>query len=553
MATTTPPRSRRGKGRPQSLAGTGGLLRFHARRTRIYLLGWFAGLAGVNAGIAAALPGIYSDAAARLESTATYDAPATRSMTGPGLYLDHYGDSVAVVFAHQTLLWSALATAVMFILLVTRLTRADEETSRLEVIRSLPVGRRADLAAAVLLSTLAALALGILVGLSALGMDGADVGGATVYGLAHTAVGLTFTAVTAVAVQIAAFSSTAGGLGFGVLCFGALMSMVGSASSAPEGSAALWLSPFGWAQRTFVFTPGQSPGPLLTAAAVSAALICLAFALVSRRDFGQGLRPPRPGRPAARAGLRSIMSLSIRLTRGLIWAGAVTLLLLGAAFGSVLGSADDFIDSMSDPQRQVFSEHGGSLTDGLVATTSMIAAFAAVVFGLLVIGRARKEESSSRGELLAAGAVRRSGWPGSYLPVALAAASLSVLAGSLGTALAGSWSLGDGSRFDQILVAGLVHLPAVWTMVALAFACLGWLPRSGWLRWTPLVYVFVAGYFGPLTDLPQAVRSVSPFDHVPAYPAEELDWLPLLVLAVVAAAVTAAGYAGLRRRDLQFD
>ena len=552
MATATAERPKLQEGRLGTLAGTGKLLRFHARRTRFYLLGWFIGLAGMNALIAAALPGIYPDPADRVDSTTTYDTPAIRSMTGPGVYLDHYGDSIAVMYAHQMVLWSTLMTAVMFILLITRLTRADEETSRLEVIRSLPVGRRADLAAAMWLAILAALALGLLIGLSVLGMEGADFGGAMLYGLAHTAVAVTFAAITAVAVQIANYSSTSNALGFSMLGFAALMSMAGSAAEAPEGSAALWLSPFGWAQRTFVFTPEQSWIPILVSAVVSAALIWLAFALVAKRDFGQGLRTSRPGRSSAKAGLRSITSLSFRLTRGTMWAGIITMLLLGAAYGSVLGGADDFLDSMSEAQREVFDQMGGSVTDSFLVTIAMVDGFAATIFGLLVIGRARKEETGGRGELLASGPIPRSGWPGSYLPVALIAASVAVLAGSLSMALVGITSL-EASYFDEILVAGLIHLPAVWIMVALAFACLGWLPRAGWLRWVPLVYVFIAGYFGQLMDLPQAARDVSPFEHVPSYPSNELDWLPLIVLTVIAAAVTAFGYAGVRRRDLQFN
>ncbi|WP_199034518.1 ABC transporter permease [Glycomyces salinus] len=553
MATATAERSRLKEGRLGTLAGTGKLLRFHARRTRVFLIGWFAGLAGMNAVIAASLAGVYSDPSSRIESTATYDTPAIRSMTGPGLYLDHYGDSLAVMYAHQMILWSTLMTAVMFILLITRLTRADEETSRLEVIRSLPVGRRADLAAAVWLAVLAGLALGLLVGLSVLGMDGADFGGAMLYGLAHAAVGITFAAITAVAVQIANYSSTSNALGFSALGFGALMSMAGSAAEDPEGSAALWLSPFGWAQKTFAFTPEQTWTPVLVSAVVAAALFWLAFALVAKRDFGQGLRSSRPGRSAAGSGLSSIGALSFRLSRGVLWAGTITLLLLSSSYGAVLGSADDFLDSMPEAQQEVFDQAGGTVTESFLATISLVDAFAAVIFGLLVIGRARKEEVGGRGELLAAGPVPRSGWPGSYLPIAMITASVSVLVGALGLATVGASSLEDGSYFGEILTAGLIHLPAVWVMVAFAFVCLGWLPRAGWLRWLPLVYVFVAGYFGDLIDLPQAARAVSPFEYVPSYPVDDLDWLPLIVLAAVAAALAAFGYAGVRRRDLQFD
>lgn len=531
-----------------TLAGTGKLLRFHARRTRVYLIGWFAGMVGGTLAIAASFPELYATPEERAQFATTVDTPAMRSMTGPGEYIDAYAESGAAMFAHQMILWSTLVVAVMYLLLITRLTRADEETSRLEVIRSQPVGRRADLAAALLLACLSAVALGVLIGLSTLVMEDADVAGAMLYGLLHTAVAIAFAAVAAVTAQIAGYSSTANAFAFGVLAFASLMSMVGSA----QENAVLWLSPIGWAQATFVFTPEQNWVPIGVAAVVSALLVWLAFTLVARRDFGQGLMAARPGPATAKAGLRSIGSLTFRLSRGLLWAGIITMVLLGAAYGSVVGGADDMFDTLSDTQREIFTQQGASITESFVVTISLIDAFTATVFGLLVIGRARKEETGGRGELLAAAPIPRSGWPGSYLPMALAAATVATVCGAVALALTGAESVGDWSSFEDMLVAGVVHLPAVWVTVALAFACFGWLPRAGWLRWLPWVYMFIAGYFGPILELPDVMMDLSPYEHVPSYPVDDLDWLPLIVLTAIAAALSVLGYAGVRRRNLQF-
>jgi ABC-2 type transport system permease protein len=56
--------------------------------------------------------------------------------------------------------------------------------------------------------------------------------------------------------------------------------------------------------------------------------------------------------------------------------------------------------------------------------------------------------------------------------------------------------------------------------------------------------------FGQLLDLPQWVSDLSPFQHVPQLPAADFTAVPLLVLTMLAVALTAAGLAGLRRRDL---
>ncbi|MCD0446164.1 hypothetical protein LO763_21355 [Glycomyces sp. A-F 0318] len=531
-----------------TLAGTGKLLRFQARRSRVYLAGWIAGLAGGTWSVAAAFPGLYPDAAGRASYAVTVNTPAMRSMTGPETYIAAYPGSTGAMFSHQMILWTGALTAVMFILLMTRLTRADEETSRSEVLRSNPIGRRADLAAALLLSGAAAVALGAAMALAAAGLPGGQGGSAVLFGLAHTAIGLSFAGVAAVAAQVAGYASTANGLGFAVLGWAALTAGVGNA----QGNWAVWLSPIGWSQLTYVYTPEQRWWPLACAGALAVCAVAAAFALVTRRDFGQGMVAGRLGRPEAKPGLRSATALTFRLTKGVVWAGVIAMLLLGAAFGSVLGSADEMIEGLSEAERALLQQGGASIEENVAATFTAIDAIFATLFGLLVVGRARKEETQGRGELIASAAVRRAGWPGSYLPAALWAATAATAAAAVFVALAGAGSTGDGSFFGTLVYGSLLQLPAVWTVTAFAFAAYTWLPRLGWLRWLAWVWVFVVAYFGNLLDLPGWAKAISPFDHLAAYPAEEVDWAAAGLVTLVAAALSVLGYLGARRRDLHF-
>jgi ABC-2 type transport system permease protein len=56
--------------------------------------------------------------------------------------------------------------------------------------------------------------------------------------------------------------------------------------------------------------------------------------------------------------------------------------------------------------------------------------------------------------------------------------------------------------------------------------------------------------FGQLLDLPGWIQDLSPFQHVPSYPASDLHALPLAVLVAIAAGLAALGLVGFRRRDL---
>ena len=99
----------------------------------------------------------------------------------------------------------------------------------------------------------------------------------------------------------------------------------------------------------------------------------------------------------------------------------------------------------------------------------------------------------------------------------------------------------------------LAYVPAVWLLVAVTVLAIGWLPRLAALpAWLALGYCVVIALFADSFDLPGWTQRASPFSHTPRVPLAALTATPLLVLAVCAAALTALGYAGLRRRDLSF-
>jgi ABC-2 type transport system permease protein len=69
----------------------------------------------------------------------------------------------------------------------------------------------------------------------------------------------------------------------------------------------------------------------------------------------------------------------------------------------------------------------------------------------------------------------------------------------------------------------------------------GGLPRFAvTVAWLGLVVSVAGGLLGDVLGLPRAVRELSPFSHVPAVRAAELNPLPILVLVLVAAALTAS-------------
>jgi ABC-2 type transport system permease protein len=164
--------------------------------------------------------------------------------------------------------------------------------------------------------------------------------------------------------------------------------------------------------------------------------------------------------------------------------------------------------------------------------------------------RLRSEESAGRADPLLAAAVPRHRWALSHLLVAMAGSVLIAAAAGLGLGLTDAVISGESGSLPELTVGALAYAPALWVLGGIAFALFGVLPRAMLAAWGALAGFFVIGMFGVLFKLPSWVVDLSPFQHVPAMPADDLSIEPLLVLTAIAAALVAIGLFGFRHRDV---
>jgi ABC-2 type transport system permease protein len=162
------------------------------------------------------------------------------------------------------------------------------------------------------------------------------------------------------------------------------------------------------------------------------------------------------------------------------------------------------------------------------------------------------EEEASRAEPVLATATRRRPWAWSHLIYGLLGPALILLiAGATAGATYGA-IIGDvAGQTGRVVAAAMVQLPAVWVLGGAAMALFGLLPEYTGVSWGLLVACLVFGQLGRILQFPQWLLDISPFTHIPLVPAEQLRVLPLALLIAIAAALTAAGLIGFRRRDLQ--
>jgi ABC-2 type transport system permease protein len=531
----------------ERLAGTGALARLAFRRDRIMLPAWIYVIMALVASNSYSLNKLYPTEQAR----AALAGSGGRNPALVFLYGRLWGDSLGAISAWRYGVWAAIFGALMSVFIVIRHTRADEETGRLELVGSAAVGRLAALTASLLVALAANVALAALLSivLIALGLPAA---GSVAFALVVTACSLAFAAVAALAAQLAAGARSARGIAIGVLGAAYLLRAVGDAAGDSGPSWLTWLSPLGWTELIRPYTANRW-WVLALPLALTAVATAAAYVLAVIRDYEAGLLPDRPGRASASGWLRGPSGLAWRLQRGTLLGWAVGFAFTFAASGAAAKGIGSLLGG-STQLRNAFTRLGGQagITNAYLAAIMSLAGLAAAAYATSAVLRLRAEETEGRAEPLLATATGRVRWGLSHIAVAVVgtAALLAVagLAAGLGYGLrAGS----AGPEVARLLGAAMAQLPASLAVAGAAVVLFGLLPGASVAgAWTVVGVVAVIALFGQVLRLSQWVLDISPFTHVPKLPGVPLSAAPLWWLAAVVVALSAAGLAGLRARDI---
>lgn len=515
------------------------------RRDRVRVPVWIISLVGITLAVAISFPELYPPGPERDILAETLKNPAMTAMLGPGYGLDDY--HIGAVMAHQMLLFSAVAVAIMNILLGIRHTRSDEEAGRIEVIRSLPVGKLANAGAAFLVLVIVNLILACVTGLSLgiLRLEGMDLAGSLLYGFTLGITGIFFAALT---ILIAQLTETArGGMGFSFAFLGIsyLLRAVGDL-----GSEALSLiSPLGLILRTKVYVQ-NTWWPIFLMAGASAIVILIAFRLNSMRDLEAGFIAARPGASSASPFLQSPLGLAFRLQRTTVIGWTAGMFVLGVSYGSIFGEIDAFFQTSEIFELLLPMLEGFSLTDQFTATLLAVMAMIGLIPVLLIMLRLKSEEQANRTEHLLARAVPRRRLMGSYLIISLIFAVVGQIVSVLGLWFASSAVLDDPLSLASTLKAGLAYVPSMWIMLGLAALLVGFAPKLASLIWLYLGATFFVIYFGGLLQLPEWLSKLTPLGYVPNVPMEPMSPSLASLLVLTAFILIALGLTGYERRDI---
>ena len=507
---------------------------------------WMAAYLAYTVGGTAAAVALYPSMQSRLDAAAAINGlPALMVMYG------RVWDpqSLGAVAMMKPIGFGGIFAGILAILIVTRHTRTEEESGRLELVGSLVVGKWAPLASAL---TLVAMVMTVFCLVNGFGVSasGLPAGSAWAFAASASLCGLTFGAIAGLTAQLTQAARASNVLAF--IGLAAAWLLRGSADAAGTTTTAAWwtwLSAVGWQDQVRAFS-GDHWGVLPLFALAIIALVVAAFALARQRDLDAGLVPQRPGRPRARATLRSPFALAMRLQRGLLLGLTLSYLFMGMLLGAVASTASRFLESNS---MRKWLETVAGTSDPLASFMVFELGFVSLMTGVCAVLLARRlgsEEQAGRVEPLLAGSVSHSRLLGANVAVAMLGSALLQAVVGFAFWIGNALQTGEHGGLLDALARTLVYLPAVWVVMAVAFVVLALAPTLSYLGWVLAGGTVLIAEFGPMFKWPSLLMDLSPYTHVPRMPATPMLWTPTIWLSLLVATLLSVAFAGFRRRDL---
>jgi ABC-2 type transport system permease protein len=528
----------------EGYAGLGTMVRLILRRNRVRLVAWFVVLVVMYQYIVSYYQTVFPTQQALDDFAVLSNTAAIKALTGLSPAANTMGGAVWTKGWMTVVL--ALALGVVF--LVTRSGRADEEVGRTELLRSRVLGVHAYSLASWLVNGVLCLAIGLFIALvsmiGSLDPAGTGIAGSLVLGGSVAGIGLVGVGVGAVAGQVSSTSRGANSLGATVVIVMYVLRMIGD-----MGSGALsWVSPIGWGQQMQPYS-GNRWWPFLLLLAVTAVLLTVATLLEARRDFGAGLLPERPGRSGAPPRYARPLGLALRLQRNPIIGWTIAIVLGAMLMGSIVEAMTTLLSDAGSGVEELL--RGTGVTALLALLVSMMALIT-LVFALQTTMSLRSDEATGVIEPQLAGALSRWQWALQRLliPTGWSAVLLGVGGYVIGAVYGAS--IHDSSQSGRLAMAALAYWPAVMVFVGIAVALWGYLPRVATpIAWSVMAAMWFLTMFGEVFRLPDWLLGAMPLAATPYLPLEAMSWTPLVVMTLIAVALTWLGLDRFARRDIQ--
>ncbi|SIS77303.1 ABC transporter permease [Salimicrobium salexigens] len=478
----------------------------------------------------------------------TLQNPAMIAMVGPtpvGTAVDY---TLGAMYAHEMLLFCGLFSMVIAVLHVVGHTRKEEDLGLTELVRSFQIGRQANSFAAIMQIVFINLLLTLFISVVMISFDAETISveGAFLFGASVGIAGIIGAAIALVMVQIMPASSSATGSTLGII---GLLYIIRAGTDVSNVDLSM-LNPLGWTYLTYPFTENNWIA-LVFALIFSLIAVVVAFSLERGRDMGAGYLPSREGRESAANSLLSVHGLFIKLNRGTIISWLIAFIVMGAAYGSIYGDMQTFLES-NEIMKQMFAQADVSIEESFTSTIMMVMIALVSILPIAIVNKLFAQENRAYLSQIFATKVTRSRlyWTSIGLAIITGAAGILIAAGSLGgTALS---AMGGRSTMEiaDFLGSGFNFLPSLLFFIGLASLALGWSPKSGKVVYVYLAYSFLLNYFGGIVDLPEWFSKTAIQSWIPRLPLEDFDASIFITITLMSIALIIIGHFGYNRRDM---
>lgn len=521
-----------------------------ARRAAKQGVLWGLVFGGTIAASASAYTGLFPTRASRTEMARTFEGnTAWAALFGPLRRLD----TVAGYTFYKTGMTVIILGAIWGLLLATRVLRGDEDAGRWELFLSGRTTRERAAAQAVIGLGIGLVALWVVTfALTAATGRSPDVSigtsASSFFVSALLSAAAMFMAIGAFVSELAATRKDANLIGAVVLAGSYVVRMV--ADSDASIAWLRWASPIGWIEEAKPLT-GSRPIAFIPIVALIAVLVAAAIIIASKRDLGASALASRDRSKPRTLLLGGQAGLTIRLTRPVIAAWLVAMVMTGIVFGLVAQAAGTALRGAQGLEEAI--QRLGATASGAASYLGFVFLVAAGLMAIAVAGQiaaARNEEAAGHLDNLLVRPVARWKWLGVRLAVGLGLVVVaSVLAGF--AAWVGAISQHAQVGLGELIGAGLNVVPPAVFILGVGGLAFGVWPRSaigvayGLVVWSFLVEVLSAAF-----DSNHWLRDMSPLLHIAPVPAANPNWAAAAWLVGLGVAAAVLGIAAFGRRDL---
>lgn len=471
--------------------------------------------------------------------------PAMIAMMGPVYGKENY--TIGALMSNQSLLFTAVAVGVINIILVNRNTRVDEELGRIEVVRSLPVGRLTNILATMFVACFLNFIYFIFIGLGLyfIQVESMNLEGSLLFSAVIGSVGLIFSMITAFFANISSTSRSTLGLSFSILGVSYLVRALGDVTN----ETLSMMSPLGLVLRSEVYVKNNWQYVIITLI-ISLIIMVFTLYLASLRDLGRGFLPESRGKESASSFLVSSIGLIVRLLRTSIISWFIALFVLGLSYGFLLGDIEYFFES-SEMIKAMF-DYGteNSAVDQFITVLMPIVSLISTIPVILSILKVKTEEKTERMEIILSKGTKRTYLLKSSLIVVLIQSVFNQLLFALGFWLASLNVLENSLLLIDTIIYSIVYLPAIWLMVGIAVFLIGCLPKLTILLWIYYAYSFFVMFLGSILQISDNLVKVSQYELIPKLPQENLEYTNLITLTLITTVLLIVGTFNYNKRDL---